>query len=190
MNKKKVIILGPRGQYNHLIYRRVNELDYEAYLYDFYEDVQIEGDAVIIGGGPARLEKNSYEVKKVKEIVDRLNKPILGICLGFQILSLIFNGELTTAKPNFGPKKIYIKKYDEIFEGMPKEFTAWESHNDTLSKIPKDFEVLAISKDKNSEVIEVIKHINKPFYGVQFHPEVDHTEFGKLILKNFLKFHV
>lgn len=190
MSKKRVIILGPGGQYNHLIFRRVSELGYEGYLVNFYEKVNVNADSIIIGGGPARLEKNSFEVRKIREIINNFNKPLLGICLGFQILSLIFGGELTDSKPNFGPNKVIIKKYDKIFEDVPKEFIAWESHNDTLTRVPEDFEVLAISKNKENEIVEVIKHHSKPFYGVQFHPEVEHTEYGSLILRNFLKIDV
>jgi|BEDMetMinimDraft_2_1075160.scaffolds.fasta_scaffold01546_4 GMP synthase - Glutamine amidotransferase domain len=186
MNRKKVLILGPGGQYNHLIYRKISELGHESYLQDFNSDFSINFDAFIIGGGPARLSKNSYEVKRIRELVYQSSKPILGICLGFQILSLIYGGELTSSKPSFGPQKIFIEKYDALLNNIPNSFVAWESHNDTLTKLPEDFEVLAYSKLNATKIVEIIKHKSKLIYGVQFHPEVDHTEFGKEILNNFV----
>jgi len=178
---KKVLILGPGGQYNHLILRRVNELGYIGILKKFGERIE-DFDAIIIGGGPARVNENSEEVNYVKEIV-KLNKPILGICLGYQLISLAFKGKIEEY-PSFGPQTIYIKRRDKIFEGIPDKFIAWESHNDTITKIPKNFVILAYSERNKAEVI---KHRYKKIYGVQFHPEVNETEFGRIIIKNFIE---
>ncbi|MDT7864414.1 MAG: gamma-glutamyl-gamma-aminobutyrate hydrolase family protein [Thermoproteota archaeon] len=179
---KKVLILGPGGQYNHLILRRVTELGYTAILKEFGEEIKEDFDVIIIGGGPARLNENSKEISYVKELI-KLNKPILGICLGHQLISLAFNGKLQQY-PCFGPQTIYVKRRDKILENIPDKFTAWESHNDTVIKIPKNFVILAYSEKNKAEII---KHRTKKIYGVQFHPEVNETEFGNLILKNFIE---
>lgn len=181
----KVLILGPSGQYNHLILRRVKELGYEAELKSLINfDVNEEFFSIIIGGGPARLKKDSEELKVISKILN-IGKPVLGICLGFQAISLAFGGELTKSEPSFGPINIIVKERDPILEGIPDRFIAWESHNDTVSKIPEKFKIIAESEKGYAEII---KHKEKIIYGVLFHPEVEHTQYGKKIIENFLSF--
>ena len=80
--------------------------------------------------------------------------------------------------------RISVKRENEIFEGVPEKSTVWESHNDEVKKIPDNFEILAESENCK---IQAMKHNKKPFYGLQFHPEVEHTEYGEQIFKNFVK---
>jgi GMP synthase (glutamine-hydrolysing) len=183
---KKIAILGPGGQYNHLILRRVKELGYYAELIPLVEktlDKIEEYDSIIIGGGPARLENNSEELKVIKELLFTKDKPVLGICLGFQAISLAYGGKLTRTQPAFGPQKVIVKERNELFEGIPEVFLAWESHNDTVSELPKEFKILAYAEKGH---IEAAKHIKRKVYGVLFHPEVEHTQFGLKIIHNFI----
>jgi GMP synthase (glutamine-hydrolysing) len=71
-----------------------------------------------------------------------------------------------------------------LFDGVPEKSIVWESHNDEVAKLPRVFEILA---ESNSCQIQAMKHRNKPIYGLQFHPEVEHTEFGEKIFNNFVK---
>jgi len=183
MNKKKVLIITPGGQYNHLIYRKVIEAGHEGFMIFLGEKINENYDAIIIGGGPARLKKDSEEVRYVKKII-KLNKPILGICLGLQLLILAYDGELSPFNPSFGPQKVFIKADDPLFKNIPKEINVWESHNDTVSKLPKIFKILAFSRSSKAEII---KHKFKKIYGMQFHPEVEHTEYGSQLIKNFIE---
>ncbi len=181
---KRILILGPRGQYNHLILRRVKELGYEATLLPLENvDRANEFDAVIIGGGPSRLKKGSKEIRLIENLIKKFKGPILGICLGFQAICLALGGELTSTSPSFGPQKVIVKEEDEIFKGIPNVFTAWESHNDTISKIPEELIALAFAE---KGYVEAVKHKEKKIYAVLFHPEVDHTEYGSSLLSNFL----
>jgi GMP synthase (glutamine-hydrolysing) len=77
-----------------------------------------------------------------------------------------------------------VDEEDELFSGLPKTFNAWESHNDEVKELGKDFQILAHSE---SCKVQAVKHSKRPLYGVQFHPEVEHTEHGYDIFKNFLK---
>ncbi|HLI46368.1 MAG TPA: gamma-glutamyl-gamma-aminobutyrate hydrolase family protein [Geobacterales bacterium] len=183
---KRVAILGPSGQYNHLILRRVKELGFYAELFELNEKnvLKINGfDVVIIGGGPARLDDSSQEVRAIKKLVFDREMPVLGICLGFQAIALAFRGKLTTDQPSFGPQKIIVKEKDVIFEGLPDIFSVWESHNDTVSFLPNEFKILAVAE---KGYIEAARHIKRPIFGVLFHPEVEHTQFGSKILHNFI----
>jgi GMP synthase (glutamine-hydrolysing) len=84
--------------------------------------------------------------------------------------------------PEYGLARIRVVEEDDLFRGLPKELSVWESHNDEV-KEAKDFEVLAVS---DNCAIQAMRHVKKPFYGVQFHPEVNNTEHGEEILKNFV----
>jgi GMP synthase (glutamine-hydrolysing) len=84
--------------------------------------------------------------------------------------------------PEFGLAKIRVIEEDDLFKGLPKEFHVWESHNDEVKEAP-GFTVLAVS---DNCAIQAMKHQSKPFYGVQFHPEVNNTEHGSEILRNFV----
>jgi len=183
---KKVAILGPSGQYNHLIFRRVKELGFNVELFELHEKIieKIDNfDVIIIGGGPARLDSKSKEVKAIKKLIFEKDLPILGICLGFQALSIALGGKLTSDQPSFGPQRIIVKEKDILFEGLPDSFSVWESHNDTVSYLPPGFKILAYAE---KGYIEAARYINKPIFGVLFHPEVEHTEFGSKILHNFI----
>ena len=80
--------------------------------------------------------------------------------------------------------ELKITKQDEIFEGVPEKSIVWLSHNDEVTKIPLDFDLLASSENCK---IQAMKHKEKLYYGLQFHPEVEHTEYGEQIFKNFVK---
>ena len=87
-------------------------------------------------------------------------------------------------KPEFGKATLIVDEEDDIFRGLPKEFVVWESHNDEVVKLPENFEVLAHTV---SCPVEAVRVKGKPFYGLQFHPEVENTEHGSEIFQNFLK---
>ncbi|MCW1305146.1 MAG: gamma-glutamyl-gamma-aminobutyrate hydrolase family protein, partial [Candidatus Parvarchaeota archaeon] len=118
-------------------------------------------------------------------LIREIEIPILGLCLAHQLIAIIFGGKAGPAKfPEYGPVKVFVKEKDDILKGFPKVFTAWASHNDEVLSLPKNFEILAYSKHCK---VEVMKHVNKPIFGVQFHPEVSHTEHGKKMFENFVR---
>lgn len=97
-----------------------------------------------------------------------------------------FGGDVKPSKlPEFGKIDLMIvETSDPLFEGVPTQSIVWESHNDEVTVLPKDFLLLAESENCK---IQAMKHKKKPFYGLQFHPEVEHTEYGELIFKNFVQ---
>ena len=119
------------------------------------------------------------------EYLDRAAFPILGICAGMQFMCNHFGGVTEPAKlPEFGGSLLTVDHEDDLFLGLPKRFTVWESHNDEVIKVPDAFEVLAHSKNC---LTEAVKMKDRPLYGVQFHPEVENTEHGSEIFSNFLR---
>ncbi|MEM3833588.1 MAG: GMP synthase subunit A [Thermoprotei archaeon] len=186
----KVAIVGMSGQYNHLILRRVLELGATAKFFT-NKDVQNDWsqlntfDGIIIGGGPMSVPYYDQDIlKKFSRFLDIYNKPILGICLGHQMIATALGGEVRSARyPEFGLTEINVIHQNELFKDVPSKFIAWESHNDEVVKIPENAEIIASSEKCKVEAMAVK---GKKIYGVQFHPEVEHTRYGKTIIKNFL----
>lgn len=185
-----IAVVGMSGQYNHLILRRVLELGGDAKFFtgddvinDWFSLNNFDG--VIIGGGPMSLP--FYDKRLLSKFADFLKayrKPVLGICLGHQLISAALGGEVRRARyPEFGLTEINVIRDNELFTGLPSKFSVWESHNDEVTKVPENIEILASSQRCSIEAIAVK---NAHIYGVQFHPEVEHTKYGKNIIRNFL----
>ena len=150
---------------------------------DFQTLIKFAPNGLILSGGPASVHNSIYNLK-IPEFIFTINIPILGICYGMQAMVHQFGGVVNQAnKCEFGCAKIIIQKPSKLFKNLPNIQDVWMSHGDEVVNLSKTFEVIAIS-DNNS--ISVIKHLNKPFYGVQYHPEVTHSRYGKELLSNFV----
>ena len=177
----KIYVVYNYGQYNHLIHRTLRDLGVETKLIENttpVEDLK-DLDGIVLGGGPS-LDKTGNCELYVKE----LDIPILGICLGHQLIAKVFGGEV--GKGNVGgyaEVKVRILEDDVIFSGLPRVLKVWASHADEVKKLPKDLKVLA---ESDICKIEALKHKSKPIYGVQWHPEVYHTERGEDFYRNFI----
>jgi GMP synthase (glutamine-hydrolysing) len=184
----KILIIDFGSQFTQLIARRIRELGVFSEIIS-HKKIKIKNindsiKGIILSGGPL----NVYQINKYsfdKRIIN-LNIPILGICFGHQILSKLNGGRVKQSKHReFGLANIY-KKNDSL---LTKNFfkkklkKVWMSHSDQVSKMPKNFKIIASSKNSKLTIIENKK--NK-IYGVQFHPEVTHTDNGKQIFENFL----
>lgn len=174
------------GQTAHLISRRLLDLGATTRLLE-PESVltEIEKErplGVIFSGGPASVyEKNAPTIDKK---IFSLNIPMLDICYGLQLRSHLLCGGVKPGTREYGPVKVKIKKTDsKIAEGLPKTFTVWMSHGDSVHSMPDNFTVIGSSENVHYAFVTDDK--NKQ-YGVQFHPEVEHTEFGNKILENFI----
>lgn len=182
-------VVNVQGQYNHLIVRCLNELGVESELipmYIAYEDLEKMGiDGLAMGGGPQRID---FEIKKFENLsnnIKQLKVPILGICVTHQLLAMVFGGMAGPAKlPEYGPVEVYVDDEDQILKGFGESFIALETHNDEVIKLPENFKNLAHSEKCK---VQVMRHISKPIFGTQFHPEVTQTENGNLIFKNFIE---
>lgn len=190
-----ILIVDNGSQYTHLIGRRCRELDFSVEIinnradYAEVKDRKKEIEKIILSGGPSSvyLSDNGLSVAIVKKVAaEELNVPLLGICFGHQLIAHVLGGKVEKGKKaEYGLTKIKVDIEDVLFKGVPKEFNAWESHYDEVKKTPEGFVVLA-----HSEVcaVEAMANEKKKMFGVQFHPEVWHTENGERIIGNFLSF--
>ncbi len=183
---KMILIIDNKGQYVHRIKTTLRDINVDSEIVEntieIDEILKKEPEGIILSGGPG-FAKNEDDIKNCRKILE-LEIPILGICLGHQIIAYHFGGDVKTSEhPEYGNTEIFVDDEDEIFKNMKKKFNAWASHRDEVVKIPENFVVLAHS---NVCKYEAIKHKNKKIYGVQFHPEVVHTEEGYKIFENFV----
>jgi GMP synthase (glutamine-hydrolysing) len=188
-NLDKVVIIDFGSQFTQLIARRIRELGVFSEIVS-HKKIKTSGinqsvRGIILSGGPL----NVYQINKYsfdKKILE-LNIPILGICFGHQILSKLSGGRVRQSKHReFGLANIF-KKRDSLltknFYGVKKTKEVWMSHADQVSKLPKNFQVIASSTNSKYAIVE---NKLKKYYGVQFHPEVTHTENGKKLISNFV----
>lgn len=180
----KLIVINNYGQFCHLIHRAVRDLDQEVELMkntsSIEEILAKEPDGLILSGGPT-LERAGNCAAYVKE----LDLPILGICLGHQVMALAYGGGVRTgAAGGYAAVEIEILDEDDILKGIGPKTKVWASHADEVSSLPPDFTRLARSGICE---VEAMKHKTKPLYGVQWHPEVSHTEKGNELFRNFFE---
>ena len=188
-NLDKILIIDFGSQFTQLIARRIRELGVfsEIVSHKKINSLKIFTNVigVILSGGPLNVY-NSYKFRFNRKVLF-LNIPILGICFGHQIISKELGGRVKKSRfREFGfaeIKKINNSLLIRNFFNNKNTNNAWMSHADHVSKLPNGFKVVASSKNSKFTIIENNK---KKYYGVQFHPEVTHTNKGKILLKNFL----
>jgi GMP synthase (glutamine-hydrolysing) len=180
----KIIVINNFGQTCHLINRAVRDLDQEVELMkntsSVDEIMKKEPDGLILSGGPA-LERTGNCSAYLREI----DLPILGICLGHQVMAQAYGGTVRTGSAGgYAAVEIEILEENDILKGLGPVTKVWASHADEVLNLPPDFIRLARS---NICEVEAMKHNEKPLYGVQWHPEVSHTERGNDLLRNFFQ---
>ena len=188
-NLDKILIIDFGSQFTQLIARRIRELGVfsEIVSHKKINNLKVFSNVIgiILSGGPLNVY-NSYKFRFNRKVLF-LNIPILGICFGHQIISKELGGRVKKSRfREFGfaeIKKVNNSLLIKNFFNNKNTNNVWMSHADHVSKLPKGFKVVASSKNSKFTIIENNK---KKYYGVQFHPEVTHTNKGKILLKNFL----
>lgn len=181
----KIVILDFGSQYSHLICRRIRDSNVFCEIYPYYISSDklknISPKGIIFSGGPASVY-DSNSPKPDNKIFD-LGIPILGICYGHQLIIDNFKGRVKKSNTReYGKALLQIDDKTDLFKGLNDKLNCWMSHSDVAEQIPSDFKVLAHTDNSLSAAIG---NQDKNFYGLQFHPEVVHTEHGLDILKNF-----
>ncbi|MCB6365520.1 glutamine-hydrolyzing GMP synthase [Intestinibacillus massiliensis] len=184
-----VLVLDFGGQYNQLIARRVREhnvyCEVKSYKTPIEEIRALAPIGIIFTGGPNSVyEADSPRCSK--EIFG-LGIPVLGICYGCQLMAQLLGGEVTAAQDDsareYGKTQTYYSTGCKLFKGLPQEGISWMSHSDYMARVPEGFALVGhTAMCPNVAIADE----GRGFYGVQFHPEVNHTENGALMLKNFL----
>jgi len=178
----KIYVVYNYGQYNHLIQRTLREIGVETKLIENTTPIdELKSlDGLVIGGGPS-LERTGY----CELYLRQLDIPIIGICLGHQLIAKVFGGEVGKGSVGgYSEVRIRILEEDELFEGIPREIKVWASHMDEVKKLPENFRILA---ESDICKIEAMRHDKKPIYSVQWHPEVYHSQYGVELYRNFVK---
>ena len=181
-----IVVLDFGGQYSQLIARRVREARVYSEMLPYDTPVEEisarELEGIILSGGPCSVYGEGSP--RVDERIFELGVPILGICYGMQLMALDLGGKVGAVQiREYGRSDLCIKEYGLLFAGTPDEQVAWMSHGDAVFAPPEGFTVTA---ETPSVPIIAFEEPEKGFFGVQFHPEVRHTEYGMEILKNFL----
>jgi len=181
----KIIVLDFGSQYSHLICRRIRDFSVYAELvpYDISlkELKKLNPKGIIFSGGPSSVY-DSNAPTPTKEIF-RLQTPILGICYGHQIIVNNFGGKVKRVNKEYGSAVLSIDDSSDIFSGVGDSIRAWMSHGDEAKLVPDNFEIIGHTENARAAAIS---NKQKTVYGIQFHPEVVHTENGNEILKNFV----
>lgn len=186
-----ILIIDYGSQYNNLIARRIREqgvyCEIISCLDPLPEKTRFEVAGYVLSGGPASVYTDS--APKLMPGILESGKPVLGICYGAQLLAHSLGGGVHHAKKReYGDTKIKIKDYADLFNGFENKVTqdsttVWMSHGDKITALPKDFEVIAESENSP---YAAVRNKERRLYGVQFHPEVSHTELGEDLFANFL----
>ena len=184
-----VLVLDFGGQYNQLIARRVRECNVYCEVKPFTTPLAelkaMNPIGIIFTGGPNSVYEESSP--KVDPEIFTWGVPVLGICYGCQLIAHTLGGEVTAAQDDsareYGKTKTYYDTTCKLFKGLPETGISWMSHGDYMARVPEGFALTAHS-DACPNV--AIADEARGFYGVQYHPEVNHTENGLLMLRNFL----
>jgi len=185
--QEAIIIIDLGSQYNQLIARRVREAKVFCQIFPpAISATQIKSlspKGIILSGGPASAyEKNSPRIDKN---IFLLGIPVLGICYGMQLMAEELGGEVTySRKREYGNTDLIIDSKRDLFKGLPKRLNCWMSHSDQIKRLPKYFK--RIARTSNTK-IAAMSDASRGLYGVQFHPEVVHTEKGDIIIRNFVR---
>lgn len=186
MENQRVLIMDFGGQYNQLIARRVREcsvycevVPYTIPLQEIREKAPI---GIIFTGGPnSVLDKGA---PKVDPALFSMGIPVLGLCYGCQLMAHLLGGEVGAAQtPEFGKTQTSFDTSSALFESLPASSSTWMSHNDAVKTPPPGFTSIAYTADCP---VAAMEDKGKKLYGIQFHPEVNHTEKGREMLHHFL----
>jgi len=181
-----ILVLDFGSQYTQVIARRIREQNVYSQVLPFdtpFRSIKkINPVGVILSGGPASVLSKGAPLPD-KQIFS-LGVPVLGICYGLQLMGKLLGGVVKKCElREYGRSQLTVKKAGKLFSGLPKNLTVWNSHGDALTEIPKGFRGIASTENSDFSAIE---DATRKFYGLQFHPEVEHSQNGVEVLKNFL----
>lgn len=181
----KIVVLDFGSQYSHLICRRIRDFSVYAELVPF--DISIEElkkhnpKGIIFSGGPSSVYNSDAPIPEAE--VFKMNLPILGICYGHQLIVNNFGGKVKRANKEYGSSVLSIDDDKDLLSGIGESVRAWMSHGDEAEVVPSNFKIIGHTESAKAAAIA---SLDKAVYGIQFHPEVVHTEQGSEILKNFV----
>ncbi|SNR72139.1 glutamine-hydrolyzing GMP synthase [Desulfurobacterium atlanticum] len=185
IHESKILILDFGSQYTQLIARRLREKHIYCEIHPFNISLEkikeFAPKGIILSGGPASVYTEGSP--KISKEIFELGVPVLGICYGMQLITYLFGGKVIKAeKHEYGKATLEVLDRNDLFQNLPETFNVWMSHGDRVLEIPEGFEPIART---DNAPFASIRNKEKKIFGVQFHPEVKHTEYGSEILENF-----
>lgn len=186
MDNQLVLVLDFGGQYNQLIARRVRECNVYCEVHSYKTSIEkikeLNPIGIIFTGGPNSVYLEN--APRVEKELFELGIPVLGICYGVQLMAYVLGGKVTTPQTReYGKTETYFKTDSLLFKGVADKSITWMSHTDYIEVVPDNFKVTAHTDACPCAAME---NAAKKLYGMQYHPEVLHTENGLQMLKNFL----
>lgn len=184
----RIFVVDNGGQWTHREWRVLKYLDVETEIVpnDTPWEKLRDLDGLVLSGGAPRVGLQDT-LGACATYLDQASYPILGICAGEHFMARHYGGAVAPGKvPEFGKTELVLNDPNDggtILAGLPERSTVWESHNDEVSEVPKGFRVLAHSKNCN---VQAMEHEVLPRYALQFHPEVEHSQYGERIFRNFI----
>ena len=180
---QKILVVDFGSQYTQLIARRLRELNVYSEVCPWDEIPNLDSvDGFILSGGPesSNIEGNP----NISNNIFETKKPILGICYGMQVLAFQEGGEIQNeGNKEFGYAKINLSNQTSLFINTSDSIDVWMSHGDKVISLPEGYETLASS---DNSPIAAYQNLEKNYFGLQFHPEVTHTDYGLKIIENFI----
>ena len=187
IKNSKILILDFGSQYTQLIARRVRELDVYCEIYAWDADTAaieaFDPQGIILSGGPESVHMKNAPT--LNEVVLTLNIPVLGVCYGMQLLNQYYGGVVEgSEEKEFGYAKVHLTGKSDLFSQIDKdELDVWMSHGDKIQSLAPNFHAIAHT---SSTPYAACEHKELPVFGVQFHPEVEHTADGRELLSQFV----
>ena len=182
----KIYVIDNGGQWTHREWKVLRKLGVESEIVQNDVGISVLSDAsgIVLSGGAPSIVDEMDKLGVIGKYIDSLNLPVFGICIGAQFIALHFGGKVGRAKvPEFGKTQLSFFNQGGIFKKIPEKTMAWENHNDEITELSQEFELCASSKNCK---VQAFYHRVRPIFGVQFHPEVENTEFGKEMFENFI----
>lgn len=184
----KIWVVDNGGQWTHREWRVLRYLKQDTKMVDNKTPVEelLEAglDGLLLSGGAPRVGVDG-ELGHCADYIEQLDIPILGICAGHQFMARHFGGSAAPGEePEFGQVEMTIDAPGDILADIPSPTRVWASHHDEVNVVPESFEVLARSE---ACPVQVMRHRERPLFGMQFHPEVEHTEAGVQMFRNFIR---
>ncbi|MCY6484368.1 glutamine-hydrolyzing GMP synthase [Clostridium aestuarii] len=186
MSRELVLVIDFGGQYNQLIARRVREHNVYCEIVPYKTSIEKikekDPKGIIFTGGPSSVYGEN--TPKIDKEIFNMGVPILGICYGHQLTAYTLGGKVESPDiREYGKKEVNIDSTSVLFDGIKKADQSWMSHTDYVSEVPEGFKIIATT---DQCPVAAMENAERKIYGVQFHPEVEHTLFGQKMLSNFL----
>lgn len=182
--QNKILILDFGSQYTQLIARRIREMEVYCEVLPYHSDIKPGADikGVILAGSPRSVREKNPLIPATNWFTSGL--PVLGICYGAQLMASQLGGEVAPGETReYGRAHLKNVKGSHLLNAVSENSAVWMSHSDTITRLPEGFDCLASTE---SIPVAAMAHSQKPWFGIQFHPEVVHSEQGMLILRNFI----